>query len=84
MTDQRPTPLCDEHAEVVGYGSSLEPTGMIDVEIARRLERERDAAVEALNKIASWREGDEVNGSFDEPNSAEIARVALAEIKEEG
>lgn len=31
----------------------------------------------ALNLIASWGEGDEVNGSFDEPGSASIARDAL-------
>ena len=33
----------------------------------------------ALNKIASWSEGPSVNGSFDEPNSAEMARTALKE-----
>lgn len=32
----------------------------------------------ALNEIASWSEGPEVNGSFDEPGSARIAREALA------
>ena len=40
--------------------------------------RERVAALErALNKIASWGEGETVNGSFDEPGSAAIAREAL-------
>lgn len=33
---------------------------------------------EALNKIASWEEGEEVTGSFDEPGSARIARESLA------
>lgn len=32
---------------------------------------------EALNDIASWSEGSEVNSRFDEPGSAEIARKAL-------
>ena len=44
---------------------------------------EMDAAIKiaryenALNEIASWREGPEVTGTFDEPNSARIARAAL-------
>jgi hypothetical protein len=32
----------------------------------------------ALDRIASWSEGDEVTGSFDEPCSARTARAALA------
>ena len=32
---------------------------------------------EAITRIASWDEGREVNGSFDEPVSAKIARDAL-------
>ena len=32
---------------------------------------------EALDKIASWGEGKDVNSSFDEPVSAKIARTAL-------
>lgn len=31
----------------------------------------------ALNKIASWNEGPEVNSTFDEPSAAKIAREAL-------
>lgn len=31
----------------------------------------------ALNKIASWPEGQEVGSHFDEPNAAAIARRAL-------
>jgi hypothetical protein len=31
----------------------------------------------ALNRIASWSEGDTVTSSFDEPGSAAIAREAL-------
>jgi len=34
-------------------------------------------AVFALNTIASWKEGKEVTSSFDEPNSAKTARLAL-------
>jgi hypothetical protein len=36
--------------------------------------------VEALIGIASWGEGDEVDGSFDEPCAAKTARDALAKI----
>jgi len=36
--------------------------------------------VDALMKIASWSEGDEVSGHFDEPSSATIARKALATV----
>jgi hypothetical protein len=32
---------------------------------------------EALTRIASYKEGPEVNSSFDEPESAKIARAAL-------
>ena len=47
-----------------------------------RLRKETAALREALNKIASWAEGDEVNGSFDEPVSAKIARAALQGAKD--
>lgn len=36
--------------------------------------------VEALDKIASWSEGDEVSSRFDEPYAAKIAREALATV----
>jgi hypothetical protein len=42
--------------------------------LARKCERYK----EALDVIASWREGDIVNTSFDEPGSATIARQALS------
>ena len=42
--------------------------------------RERlDVLEDALNKIASWREGRIVNSWFDEPFAAEIARAALGD-----
>jgi len=37
--------------------------------------------VDALNLIASWGEGVAVGSHFDEPNSAQIAREALAAHK---
>lgn len=36
--------------------------------------------VDALDKIASWSEGDEVSSRFDEPCAAKIAREALATV----
>jgi len=36
--------------------------------------------VEALMSIASWSEGNEVDGSFDEPSAAKTARAALAAV----
>lgn len=36
--------------------------------------------VEALMSIASWPEGGEVDGSFDEPSAATAARAALAKV----
>lgn len=39
-----------------------------------------EVAVRALLKIASIKEGDVVNSSFDEPNSALIARAVLYDL----
>lgn len=36
--------------------------------------------VDALMSIASWPEGDDVDGSFDEPSAAQAARSALAKV----
>ena len=36
----------------------------------------------ALNRIASWGEGPDVTLSFDDPNSARIAREALKSTEE--
>ena len=44
---------------------------------ADRVKADRDKYAAALDQIASWREGAEVSGSFDEPGSARIAREAL-------
>ena len=41
------------------------------------LKEDNERLREALNRIASWREGPRVTSSFDEPGSAEIARQAL-------
>jgi len=41
------------------------------------LKADNERMREALNIIASWREGPRVTSSFDEPGSAEIARQAL-------
>lgn len=41
-----------------------------------------EVARDMLNVIACWQDGEEVNGSFDEPGSAEEARKALAKMKE--
>ena len=50
-----------------------------------QLRAERDEArareqvlVDALDEIASWPEGPEVNGTFDSPHDARTARDALA------
>jgi hypothetical protein len=40
--------------------------------------RERDRYREALDLIASWREGETVTNAFDEPGAAIVAREALA------
>ena len=39
-----------------------------------------DEAIKVLNDIASWGEGDFVNGSFDEPHSAKKARDFLKKV----
>ena len=44
-------------------------------------QRALEVAVLHLNAIASWREGPEVNSSFDEPASTAVARSALARIE---
>lgn len=38
--------------------------------------------LDALNSLACWNEGPVVTGSFDEPDSARIARKALSDFKE--
>lgn len=42
-----------------------------------RLRAQREKFRAALDEIASWKEGAAVSGTFDEPNSAELARKAL-------
>lgn len=41
-------------------------------------EREASEYREALDEISVWSDGPQVNGGFDEPGSAEIARKVLA------
>jgi hypothetical protein len=45
------------------------------------LEMERDEYAVALDKIASWPEGEGVTGSFDEPGSAQTARDARKDYR---
>jgi hypothetical protein len=47
-------------------------------------EKRLKIAVRALHEFASWDEGAEVTGSFDEPGTAKAARRALAEIGIDG
>jgi hypothetical protein len=42
---------------------------------------ERDALKAALEVIASWNEGPEVTGGFDEPCATNIARSTLAQLE---
>jgi hypothetical protein len=51
----------------------------IDSQRARikQLEAEVERLREVLNYIASWGDGQVVNSSFDEPDSAKVARKAL-------
>lgn len=48
---------------------------------AHRLEAAGRMA-DALDRIAAWHDGPVVNGSFDEPGSAQTAREALAAWRE--
>lgn len=49
------------------------------------IERRRSKVlVDALNSIASWGEGKEVSGKFDDPCSAQQAREALKKYEELG
>lgn len=49
-------------------------------ERAERAESALEVAREALDAIASWGEGPEVDGGFDEPWSAREARAALSKL----
>ena len=82
MIADRKTPQTDEFCRTP-FKADTE-LGMVNewIDFSRRLERERDAAVEALNRIASWGEGSEVDSSFDEPASASEARATLRAIEE--
>lgn len=67
-----------EQAKRAGYPLTF--TDDFVGELAAKLEAALAEIVryqEALNTIASWKEGARVRGSFDEPHSAEIAREAL-------
>jgi len=59
---------------VIRQSDALEQSAKREAELVADRERLR----EALNRIASWPEGETVSGSFDEPGSAQIARDALA------
>lgn len=48
------------------------------IELVRVLAEDREALREALNKIASWDEGEIVAAVFDNPDDAAFAREALA------
>ena len=50
----------------------------VDADDYAALLAENERMREALNSIASWDEGSDVNSSFDEPGSAAEARAALA------
>lgn len=83
--ESKPTPLTD--ARIAKHGSCAGLNELAAhyndlLDHARRLERAMAGAEEALNRIASWREGAVVGSSFDEPGSAGIARAALAQIEE--
>ncbi len=68
----------DEIAEEWGIRPSTHRRLLV-CELIRRFK----VAEEALNKIASWDEGEEVNGTFDCPSHAEAARETFAELQKE-
>ena len=90
----RPTPETNAAIPAIFYGVNgreckRDSTEVMSVYIddwqkmhdtAQSLERRLAHAVEALNSIASWKEGELVNSLFDEPHSAASARQALSEI----
>ena len=53
---------------------------LLDIDIII-LQRRLQLATAALDKIAQWGQGEQVNGAFDEPTSAHTARTALVAIK---
>ncbi len=74
-----------------GYGKHPEECAGTDGEGAcvshmayEESSQQLEVARKALEAIASFSEGPIVNGSFDEPGSAEIARQALAAIGQGG
>lgn len=69
----------EEHLKDSPY--SKEAWDAVDEE-GKKLRSALKAAKEALNIIANWGEGPQVNGGFDEPHAARTARHALARIEE--
>jgi hypothetical protein len=49
------------------------------MDLLEAVEYERDAYRDALNEVAAWYDGPEVNGGFDEPASAAVARETLSQ-----
>jgi len=63
---------------VIRQSDALAAVAQRDAKREAELIADRERLREALNRIASWPEGETVSGSFDEPGSAQIARDALA------
>ncbi len=77
------TPMVDEQEWTIefAYENLGDPKDVVSSDFARILELKYRLLKSALNDIASWKEGNEVTASFDEPNCARIARTALAQVE---
>lgn len=75
LLDKSEAEIAELKEELITYQKDS-PRTATEIHLSRKLE----VAKEGLNNIASWSEGEEVNGTFDEPCSAYTARKALAKI----
>ncbi len=68
----------------LGHYPSLIVSGIAHGAIKEIIELERQVIVmrEALDRVACWHDGMDVDGSFDEPSSAFIARRAIYKCEE--
>lgn len=78
MTEAEAKEIVEKGLDELYYGPSLTFGFAKGVLHGIAIERERaKPLLKALNKIASWGEGEKVSGNFDEPNSAQVARDAI-------
>jgi hypothetical protein len=67
--------------DIIGIAEGIRSNEIAHSNLESRLAQALLIAVDMLNHIASWEEGDTVTGKFDEPSASHNARLALSRIQ---